>query len=79
MRLFSPTSIVMIVIFGALLFGSKRLPDAFRALGQSFRILKSEAKALRGDEPTGQQPASDPTKVVKAAPGGHVARFEDRG
>jgi sec-independent protein translocase protein TatA len=68
MRLFSPTSIVMIVVFGALLFGSKRLPDAFRSLGQSVRILKSEAKALRDDEPSGQQ-TSDTTRVVKAAPG----------
>lgn len=45
----SMTAIVVVVIFAVLLFGAKRLPDLARSLGQSMRILKSEAKAMRSD------------------------------
>lgn len=33
------------------LFGYKKLPDAARGLGQSLKILKSETKGIRSDEP----------------------------
>lgn len=33
-----------------LLFGSKKLPDASRAIGRSMRIFKSETKGLRDDD-----------------------------
>ncbi|MFJ8624410.1 Sec-independent protein translocase subunit TatA [Kitasatospora sp. NPDC093550] len=45
----SMTAIVVIVVLAIVLFGAKRLPDVARSLGQSLRILKSEAKAMRTD------------------------------
>ena len=53
-------AIVAIVLL--ILFGSKKLPDAARGLGQSLRIFKSEMKEMQKDEggtaaPSPAQPA----------------------
>ena len=55
--------LVLIVVAGVLLFGSKRLPDSARAVGRSLRILKAETKGLRDDEP-----APAPAPVPAALP-----------
>jgi sec-independent protein translocase protein TatA len=39
-----------------LLFGSKKLPDAARALGRSMRIFKAETKGLRGGDAESSRP-----------------------
>jgi sec-independent protein translocase protein TatA len=81
----SMTAIVVIVVLAIVLFGAKRLPDVARSLGQSLRILKSEAKAMRTDgesEPSaraGQAPVDGSSgssgstgsegKTIQAAPG----------
>jgi len=41
---------LIVVLVFVLLFGSKRLPDAARALGKSMRILKTEVKGLHDDD-----------------------------
>jgi sec-independent protein translocase protein TatA len=41
--------IVLIVGLVVLLFGSRKLPDAARSVGQSLRIFKSEMKAAAKD------------------------------
>ncbi|WP_438484107.1 Sec-independent protein translocase subunit TatA [Streptomyces sp. S186] len=76
-----PWHLLIVALVVILLFGSKKLPDTARALGKSLRILKSEAKAMKGDgtPPTttytaGQQehaetPAEAP-RTIHAAPGG---------
>ena len=46
----APWHIIIIAALTLLLFGSKRLPDSARALGQSLRIFKAETRGLR-DEP----------------------------
>ncbi|GAA0688253.1 Sec-independent protein translocase subunit TatA [Kitasatospora atroaurantiaca] len=67
---FSPTAILVIVVFAILLFGAKRLPDLARSLGQSLRILKSETKAMRQDGPDAPVPPSvEAPRTIKAAPG----------
>ncbi|MDL9946149.1 Sec-independent protein translocase subunit TatA [Gordonia sp. ABSL11-1] len=40
-------AIVLVVL--VVLFGSKKLPDAARGLGQSLRIFKSEVKEMQND------------------------------
>ena len=45
-----PWHLLIVAIVVIVLFGSKKLPDAARALGKSMRILKSEAKAMKDDE-----------------------------
>ncbi|MFE5581976.1 Sec-independent protein translocase subunit TatA [Kitasatospora sp. NPDC056531] len=78
MRL-SVTAIVVVVVFAIVLFGSKRLPDLARSLGQSLRILRSETKAMRSDgDPAGSAPPAAPrvdgaarssAKTIQTAPG----------
>lgn len=41
--------IVLIVVI-LLVFGSKRLPDMARSIGQSLRVLKEETKKLNSDD-----------------------------
>jgi sec-independent protein translocase protein TatA len=65
--------IVLILAVIVLLFGSRKLPDAARSVGQSLRIFKSEMKAAAKDEtPATAQPAAPPQavegKVVNQAP-----------
>ncbi|MFJ4188065.1 Sec-independent protein translocase subunit TatA [Kitasatospora sp. NPDC089509] len=77
---FSMTAIVVVVVVAIVLFGAKRLPELARSLGQSMRILKSEAKAMRSEnEPDGgaqsappaqPQVSAEPTaRTVQSAPG----------
>ncbi|MGQ4515338.1 Sec-independent protein translocase subunit TatA [Streptomyces sp. DW26H14] len=42
-----PWHVIVVVVVVALLFGSKKLPDAARGLGRSLRIFKSEVKAMK--------------------------------
>lgn len=47
-----PWHLLILAIVVIMLFGSKKLPDSARALGQSLRILKSETKAMKEDGAT---------------------------
>jgi sec-independent protein translocase protein TatA len=63
--------IVIIVGLVVLLFGSRKLPDAARSVGQSLRIFKSEMKAAAKDDSAPQKaepPQAVEGKVVSAAP-----------
>ncbi|MEV8114984.1 Sec-independent protein translocase subunit TatA [Streptomyces xiamenensis] len=51
-----PTHLLVVALVVLVVFGSKRLPDTARALGKSLRILKSEAAALKTEEPQTHQP-----------------------
>ena len=55
--------IVILVALVVLLFGSRKLPDAARSMGQSLRIFKSEMKAAAHDD----QPAP-PQQQASVAP-----------
>ncbi|MGW0038561.1 Sec-independent protein translocase subunit TatA [Gordonia sp. NPDC003376] len=67
---------VIVLVVLVLLFGSKKLPDAARGLGQSLRIFKSEVQEMQKDgtteapssqvETPRELPASD--KSVDAGP-----------
>ncbi|MET8410346.1 Sec-independent protein translocase subunit TatA [Streptomyces sp. NPDC005195] len=46
-----PWHLLIVGIVLIVLFGSKKLPDTARALGKSMRILKSEAKAMKDENP----------------------------
>ncbi|MFJ4314865.1 Sec-independent protein translocase subunit TatA [Streptomyces lavendulae] len=47
-----PWHLIIVLVVCLLLFGSKKLPDMARSLGKSARILKSEARAMRGEDGT---------------------------
>ncbi|MHB9858251.1 Sec-independent protein translocase subunit TatA [Streptomyces sp. YIM S03343] len=46
-----PWHLLVVAVVFLMLFGSKKLPDTARALGRSMRILKSEAKAMKDEDP----------------------------
>jgi len=46
---FQPWHIIIVVVVAVMLFGTKRLPDSARALGQSLRIFKAELRAAQHD------------------------------
>jgi len=73
-----PWHLVLLVLVIVMVFGSKKLPDMARSLGKSARILKSEAKAMKGDgkqestASTSEQPAEEQSaawRTIQAAPG----------
>ena len=45
-----PSHILLVVLVLVILFGSRRLPDVARGLGQSMRIFKSEVKQMQEDD-----------------------------
>jgi sec-independent protein translocase protein TatA len=62
-----PWHILIVAVVFVLMFGSKRLPDAARSLGQSLRILKAETKALNSDaapDPAAKGPDRTPGPVA---------------
>ncbi len=59
----SPWKILIVALVIIVLFGSRKLPQAARSLGQSMRILKTEVQGLHEDEPV-----SPATKAAQAAP-----------
>jgi sec-independent protein translocase protein TatA len=88
MRAFEPWHLLVLVVVIALLFGSKRLPDAARGLGRSMRIFKAEVKEMREEdrrprpapEPGGASSAPEPLqgRVVESDSGRAGAPSEQR-
>jgi sec-independent protein translocase protein TatA len=46
----APWHIIILLIVVVILFGSRKLPDSARALGQAMRIFKAETKGLHTDD-----------------------------
>ena len=53
----SPWKIAIVAVVIIVLFGSRKLPDAARSLGQSMRILKTEVQGLHEDDARPRPPA----------------------
>jgi sec-independent protein translocase protein TatA len=65
-RGFEGWHLVIIALLVTVLFGSRRMPDAARSIGQSLRIFKSEVKA--GHEENAEAPApANPAPAQAAA------------
>lgn len=78
---------IILVVLIALLFGSKRLPDLARGIGQSMRIFKAEVKELKDDDrkhgasgtaATPGRPEPLEGRVVEGEPGRAGAPSEPR-
>lgn len=66
------------------LFGSKKLPDAARAMGRSMRIFKAETAGLHDDQDDGAERQQRPATSQLPSSGGHdqtseTARASKRG
>jgi sec-independent protein translocase protein TatA len=57
--------IIIILALVVVLFGSRKMPDAARSIGQSLRIFKSEMKAAASD---GQNQAQQPAAPMAVPP-----------
>ncbi|MGC5259052.1 Sec-independent protein translocase subunit TatA [Gordonia sp. DT218] len=55
---------VIVLLVVVILFGSKKLPDAARGLGQSLRIFKSEVKEMQNDGKDADEPAAPTTREL---------------
>lgn len=70
----SPTHWAIIIVLVLLLFGSRKLPDMARGMGQSLRIFKAETQELRNEGATtaeqapAVEKASAPTVEVTSTP-----------
>nr|WP_202537200.1 Sec-independent protein translocase subunit TatA [Streptomyces sp. SID8350] len=62
-----PWHLLIVALVVIVLFGSKKLPEAARGLGRSLRILKSEARALKGEEGAAAT-LSEEAKAERPAP-----------
>jgi sec-independent protein translocase protein TatA len=66
----APWHIIILLIVVVLIFGSRKLPDSARSLGQAMRIFKAETKGLHqdGDDPAaGQQAAATQPALTQHA------------
>ncbi|MFG3257544.1 twin-arginine translocase TatA/TatE family subunit [Streptomyces sp. NPDC048172] len=62
----------ILVIVVILLLGARKIPDLARSAGQSMRILKSEAKALKREgKDSGDSPPPPPAPVRPGRPEDH--------
>lgn len=59
--------LVIVLAVIVLLFGSRKLPDMARGLGQSLKIFKAETKGLTSDDSSADQPAIKPEDTQSAA------------
>lgn len=72
----SPWHLIIILLIFALLFGSRRLPDAARGLGRSLRIFRAEMQSAR-DENTEEPNTTEPRQENTSAPFPTVAPVRD--
>jgi sec-independent protein translocase protein TatA len=64
----SPWHWIIVLLLFALLFGSKRLPDAARGLGRSLRIFKAEMRSASEEAPAPTPPVPADEIPVDAVP-----------
>ncbi|MFC8921905.1 Sec-independent protein translocase subunit TatA [Cellulosimicrobium sp. NPDC057127] len=64
-----PATIVVLILLVVLLFGSRRLPDLARSVGQSLKIFKKEVKELRDDDDTPQNGTTSSTTATGTTSG----------
>lgn len=70
------TEAIILLVVVLVVFGSKRLPDSARALGQSLRILKAETRGLRDTAPAALEATQAPVARFDPVTGAPLARFD---
>jgi len=75
-----PTHLLLVLAIVVILFGSRRLPDVARGLGQSMRIFKAEVKQMKDeDENTSKsQRKADPAEPLEGKIMGQPAPRAER-
>lgn len=73
----NPTIWLVVILLIVLLFGSSKLPDLARSVGQSLKILKKEVGDLRQDESGAPSAAAPPAPAPPTADPGPSAGTGD--
>jgi sec-independent protein translocase protein TatA len=73
----NPTIWLVVILLIVLLFGSSKLPDLARSVGQSLKILKKEVGDLRQDESGAPSAAAPPAPAPPTADPGSSAGTGD--
>jgi sec-independent protein translocase protein TatA len=71
----APWHILIVALVLVVLFGSKRLPDAARSLGQSIRILKAETRGTT-EQTAAHRPLPGTPDAQPAAPHPQPASYQ---
>lgn len=72
---FTPTHIVVLLVLVLLVFGSSKLPDIARSVGQSMKVFKKEVKELRDDDSKAQiQQPQEGTYYTEPTQSGQTAQ-----
>ncbi len=83
----SPVHWAIVIVVVLLLFGSRKLPDMARGLGQSMRILKAETRGMQDDDrartsspgaDTGTSGSSQPSPSSPSSPSSISGPTSDR-
>lgn len=71
--------LIVVLLLVILVFGSRRLPDAARAVGKSMRILKSETAAMKTEDTPVAPPSlpAPPRDAAGTAAAGTAAAADD--
>lgn len=64
----APWHLIVVALLCLVLFGSKRLPESARSLGQSLRIFKAEMRGLGADDAGDPQPLAAGQEAASAPP-----------
>jgi len=61
-----PSHLLLVLLIVVLLFGSRRLPDAAKGLGQAMRVFKAEVKQMSDDDkPRKPETTADGTEPLE--------------
>jgi sec-independent protein translocase protein TatA len=61
-----PSHVLLILLVVVVLFGSRRLPDAAKGLGQAMRVFKAEVKQMADDDkPKRPEPSAEPGEPLE--------------
>ena len=72
-----PSHILLVVLVLVILFGSRKLPDVARGMGQSMRIFKSEVKQMKDDDEKAKR-TSEPVEPLEGKVLGQPAARTER-
>jgi sec-independent protein translocase protein TatA len=56
-----PSHLIFVGLIIIVLFGSRKLPDAARGIGQAMRIFKTEVKAMQNEDAP-RRPTAEPVE-----------------
>jgi sec-independent protein translocase protein TatA len=60
-----PTHLILVGLIVVILFGSRRLPDVARGLGQSMRIFKAEVKQMQNEDNAAKRTSAEPSEPLE--------------